>query len=58
MMSPIISETRGIYKSSTTFSVANVKTPLLTKQKMNSDSPKYRTPNKLNEIMTTKIAAR
>ena len=35
----------------------NANTLLFTKEKKNSDSPKYRTPNKLKEIMTTRIAA-
>ena len=30
---------------------------LLIKQRQNSDSPKYRTPNKLKEIMTASITA-
>ena len=29
---------------------------LLIKQRKNSDSPKYRTPNKLKEIMTIRMA--
>jgi hypothetical protein len=35
----------------------NMKISLFIRLKQNSDSPKYRTPNKLKEIMTTRITA-